>query len=191
MDEKEKLVDFYYDRLQSIRRAQKHYLALLLTLLGFVWVFYWGKSGASPASVFGLPISNKSLLGITPGLSTILLLGVVGSLRAAQPALQLFREAWKNSGAATELKPEGINNHQNWVDYLGFIWARPFGYLIHAGVLLAAMASTFAIGVILAPKFKGYSAFLFTAYCLLCLGVQAAATWKWIAERVTISRRKD
>jgi len=67
MDEKEKLIYFYYERSQAVRRAQKHYFALLLTFLGFVWVFYWNKPAASAANFFGMPLSDKSLLGITPG----------------------------------------------------------------------------------------------------------------------------
>ncbi len=190
MDEKEKLIDFTYARLQAARRAQKHYLALLLTLLGFVWVFYWGKPAASPANFLGMPLSDTSLLGVTPGLSTILLLGLIGSLRAAQPALQLLREAWKYAGGAAEPELEEIDNQQNWVDYLRFIWKTPFSDFLHAAVFLAAIASTFGVGLILSPKFKGYAVFLFTSYCLFCLVVQAAASWKWIAERIRISRRK-
>lgn len=191
MDKEEKLIDFYFGRLQAVRRAQKHYLLLLMVLLGFVWISYWGAPANYSASFFGVPFSYRSLLGITPGLSTILLMGLIGSLRAVRPAAQLLTEAWKNAGAEAELKLEVIDNHQNWIDYLKFIWARPFDHLVQAAVLLAAMASTFAIGLMLGPKFKGYTAVLFTAYCLFCLVVQVAASWKWLAERITISRRKD
>ncbi len=190
MEEKEKLIDFTYSHLQAVRRAQKYYLALLLTFLGFVWVFYWGKPAASSANFLGMPLSDTSLLGVAPGLSTILLLGLIGALRAVPPALQLFREAWKHAGGVAEPELEEIDNHQNWVDYLRFIWKIPFGDFLHAAVFLAAIASTFCVGLVLSPKFKGYAVFLFTSYCLFCLGVQAAASWKWIAERIRISRRK-
>jgi hypothetical protein len=191
MDEKEKLIFFYYDHLQAVRRAQKHYLALLLALLGFVWVLYWNRSADSSASLLGMPLSDKSLLGVTPGLSTILLLGLIGSWRAVHPALHLLREAWNSAGGATKLELEAIDSQQNWADYTTFIWGGPFGYFIYAAVLLAVIASTFAVGLTLNPEFKGYSTFLFTTYCLLCLAVQAVASWKWIAERISVSRHQD
>lgn len=189
INEKQKLVDFYYGSLQGVRRAQKHYLTFLLTILGFVWVSYWGKSKSASASFFGMPLSDKSLLGVTPGISTILLLGLMGCMRALEPALQRFSDAWKKAGATAELELEVIDNHRNWVDYLTYIWPSRFGSLIHGAVIAAVLASTLAVGLILIPEFKGYAAFLFASYCVLCLGAQSAASWKWIAERLATSRR--
>ncbi len=191
MEEKEKLIDFYYSRLQAVRRAQKRYLFWLVALLSFVWIIYWGGPKAFSASFFGVPISHKTLLGVTPGLFTILLLGLVGSFRAVQPTLQRLNTAWKKGGASAELELDVIDNHQNWVDFLKFIWSKPIDHFIQASLLLAGMASTFTIGLILAPKFKGYATLLFTTYCLFCLALQAAATWKWFTERKVISRHKD
>ncbi len=189
LNEKEKLVDFYYGSLQAVRRAEKYYLAFLLALLAFVWVSYWGKPKAGSASFFGMPLSDKSLLGVTPGISTILLLGLMGCMRALEPALQRFKDAWKNAGATAELDLEVIDNHRNWVDYSTFLWSSRFGYLIQGTVVAAALTSTLGVGLILIPEFKGYAAFLFASYCLLCLAAQAAASWKWIAERLATSRR--
>ena len=188
INEKEKLIDFCYGSLQAVRRAQKYYLAFLLALLAFVWVSYWGKPKAGSVSFFGISLSDNSLLGVTPGISTILLLGLMGCLRAVELALQRFREAWKNAGATAELDLEVIDNHRNWVDYSTFIWSTLVGYLVHAVVLAAALTSTLAVGLILIPKFKGYDAFFFATYCLLCLAAQAAASWKWIAQRFATSR---
>lgn len=190
LDEKGKLVDFYYESLQAVRRAQKHYLAFLLTLLAFVWVSYWGKPKAGSASFFGMPLSDKSLLGVTPGISTILLLGLMGCMRAVEPSLRRFKEAWKNAGATSELDLEGIDNHRSWVDYLTFIWSSRFGSFVHVSIVAAALISTVGVGLILIPEFKGYAAFLFASYCLLCLAAQGAASWKWMAERLAISRRR-
>ena len=189
MNETEKLVDFCYSGLQAVRRAQKYYLAFLLALLAFVWVSYWGKPKAGSVSFFGMPLSDNTLLGVTPGISTILLLGLMGCLRAVEPALQRFRHAWMNAGGTTELNLEVIDNHRNWVDYSTFIWSTLFGYFVYAAVLGAALTSTLAVGLILIPKFKGYDAFFFASYCLLCLAAQAAASWKWIAQRLASSRR--
>jgi hypothetical protein len=189
LNEKGKLVDFYYDSLQAVRRAQKYYLAFLLTLLAFVWVSYWGKPKAGSASFFGMPLSDKSLLGVTPGISTILLLGLMGCMRAVELALQRFKDAWKDAGATVELALEEIDNHRTWVDYLTFIWSSRSGSFIHGAVVAAALISTLGVGLILIPEFKGYAAFLFASYCLLCLAVQGAASWKWMAERLAISRR--
>ncbi len=191
MDEKEKLIYFYYERLQAVRRAQKHYFALLLTFLGFVWAFYWNKPAASAANIFGMPLSDKSLLGITPGVCTLLLLGFVGSSRAVRPALELLRETWNRTGGTTMLELEVIDNHQNWTDYAMFIWARPFGHLFQAAAILGAIASTFAAGLNLNPQFRGYASFLFTAYCLLSVGVQGAACWKWARDKVAVSWHKN
>src|SRR5258708_15725549 len=125
MNETEKLVDFCYSSLQAVRRAQKYYLAFLLALLAFVWVSYWGKPKAGPVSLFGMPLSDNTLLGVTPGISTILLLGLMGCLRAVEPALQRFSHAWMNAGGTVELNLEEIDNHRNWVDYSIFLWS-PF-----------------------------------------------------------------
>lgn len=191
MDEKERLLYFYYERLQAIRRAQKLYFASVLAWLGLVWVFYWNRPAGSPANLLGMPLSDKSMLGITPALTTILLLALVGSLRATPPAVQLFKETWKTAGGPGKLELETIDSHQNWVDYARFIWARPLGDWVHGVTFLGVIASTFAVGLTMNTEFKGYATFLFTAYCLLCLGLQAVATWKWIAEKLGALRRKD
>ncbi len=188
MDANDRLY-FYYQRLVAVRRAQNRYLALLLAFLAFVWIFYWSKPRTAEASFFGMPIFDKSLLGITPALTTLLVLGLVGSQRALNLALQVFQEEWKNAGGpAVDLI--AIDIHQNWVDYITFIWARPLDYMIYAAVLLGVIVSTFSVGLTLGTSFKGYESLLFMTYCILCLGLQAAATWKWTAEKLPILRRK-
>ena len=86
---------------------------------------------------------------------------------------------------------QALNQHQNWVDYLSSPQARSPASFIYALVLLAALASTLGVGLIITPKLKGYSAFLFASYCLICLGGQAVATWKWAAETLPIQGRKN
>lgn len=87
MSEIEKLIEFYYGSLQAVRRAQKYYLAFLLTLLAFVWVCYWGKpEKVTSVNFLGMPVSETVLLGVAPGISTILLLGLIGCVRAVRPA---------------------------------------------------------------------------------------------------------
>lgn len=190
MDEKERLVDLHYARVQAVWRDHRNYLALLLALLGFVWASYLGRPAGASANLFGMPIVDKILLGVTPGLSTILLLGLVGSFHATQPALELFKQAWSNAGGATELDIELIKGHESWVDYLGFIWKRPVGHLVRGATLLLVVGSTLAFGLILTPKFKGYSAFLIASYCIFCLAVQAAASWKCLKETMRTYWRK-
>lgn len=182
MDEKEKLIDFYYARLQAVRRARKHYLLFLIALLSVTWILYWGAAETFSAKVFGVSLSRKTLFGITPGFSTLLVLALVGSFRAARPALERLREAFKKDGASSELELEAIDTHQSWVDYVKFIWTGRFDRFLQATVLLGAMASTFTIGLKLATKFTGYATLLFTTYCLFCLAVQVATSWKWFAD---------
>jgi hypothetical protein len=188
MNEHDRLLYFYYERLQAVRRAHKHYFALLLLFLGFVWVFYWFKPPDSRANFLGVPLNDRNLLGITPAVSTILLLGLIGSSRAIRPALESLRKAWKSAGGAARLDLEALDNHQNWVDYLMFLWVRPFGEVIYAAAILGTMASTIAVGLTLAPQYKGYVTFLFATYSLLCLAFEGAAAWKWFAERLAVLR---
>jgi hypothetical protein len=190
MSEMEKLIEFYYGSLQAVRRAQKYYLAFLLALLAFVWVCYWGKpEKAMSVSLLGMPVAYTILLGVAPGISTILLLGWMGCLRAVQPALHRLQVAWRTAGATTTLDLPSIDNHQNWVDYSAALWSSLFGHVFYGVILAASIASTLAVGLILVPKFKGYDAFFFASYSFLCLGAQLAASWSWIAERFLTPRR--
>lgn len=197
MNETDKLVDIYLGSLQAVRRAQKYYLAILLALLAFVWVGQIG-AGKSRASISvdtdavsvpapkSVPVSGRNLLEVTPGITTILLLGLVGCLRAAEPALKRFHAAWAAAGGRIEtVGLEAIDTHRSWVDYMTFIWPQRYAFIVHAAVLVAALVSTLSVGLILVPDFKGYGAFLFASYCLACLVVQALAAGKWIFERVS------
>ena len=190
MGEMEKLVEFYYGSLQAVRRAQKYYLAFLLTLLAFVWVCYCGKpEKAASVSLLGMPVTYTMLLGVAPGISTILLLGWMGCQRALQPALHRLQVAWRTAGATSALDLPSIDNHQNWVDYSAGLWSSLFGHIFYGLVLAASIASTLAVGLILVPEFKGYDAFFFASYCFICLGAQLAASWSWIAQRFLTARR--
>ncbi|MBZ5529303.1 MAG: hypothetical protein LAN71_15565, partial [Acidobacteriia bacterium] len=111
MNEADKLVDLYYGSLQAVRRAQKYYLAILLAFLALVWV---GQIGAGkPRATVSIdtdtvsvpksaPVSGRNLLEATPGITTILLLGLVGCLRATEPALKRFQDAWASAGGRAE-----------------------------------------------------------------------------------------
>lgn len=192
MSEIEKLIEFYYRSLQAIRRAQKVYLSFLITVLAFVWICYWGKpEKATSVSLLGMPVTDRILLGVVPGISMILLLGLLGCLRAVAPALHRLQDAWRSAGATTALDLPSIDNHRNWVDYSAFLWSPVFGYIFYGLVLVASIASTLAVALILVPKFKGYDAFFFASYCFICLGAQLAANWRWIAERVFTARRNS
>lgn len=189
MSEIEKLIGFYYGSLQAVRRAQKYYLAFLLTLLAFVWVCYWGKpEKVTSVSLFGMPVTDTILLGVAPGISTILLLGLMGCVRAVQPALHRLQAAWRTAGGTTALDLPSIDNHRNWVDYSAALWSSLFGYIIYGLVLAASIASTLAVGLILVPKFKGYDAFFFASYCFVCLGAQLVASWSWISHTFIAAR---
>jgi len=198
MNETEKLVDLYYGSLQAVRRAQKYYLAILLAFLAFVWL---GQMGAGkPRAAISVdtdtvsvpksaPVAGKNLLEAAPAITTILLLGLVGCLRATEPALKRFQGAWASAGG----KPEAvglaaIDTHRSWVDYMTFIWPQRYAFIVHAAVLVAALVSTLSVGLILVPEFKGYGAFLFASYCLAALVLQCLAAGKWIFEGVSFTQ---
>lgn len=198
MNEAEKLVDLYYRSLQAVRRSQKYYAAILLAFLVFVWVGQIG-SGKPRAAISvdtdsvsvpkSAPVSGKNLLLVTPGISMILLLGLVGCLRAGEPALIRFQDAWSAAGGNREAVGLGaIDTHRSWVDYMTFIWPQRYAFIVHAALLVATLVSTLSVGLILVPEFKGYGAFLVASYCLAALVLQAMAAGKWILAGVSFTQ---
>lgn len=146
----------------SASRAAGYYQMWLVIFMSTTWLLHLSKAAkASKVALLGMSVSDKLLLGIVPGVSTILLLGLLGAVVAAR----------------------GAGSQGGWTNYVSALWPGLAAKYIHGVVLLAVVASTFTVGMTLAQKFKGNAVFLFTAYCLACIVIQAFAGWKWFSKK--------
>ena len=66
-------------------RAQGQYQLWLVIYLCMTWLLYLSKSAkASSVELFGMRISDKLWLGVAPGITTILLVGLLGAAIASR-----------------------------------------------------------------------------------------------------------
>ena len=141
-------------------QAQGRYQMWLVIYLSATWLLHLSKSvKSSSVDLFGMRISDKLLLGIAPGITVILLLGVLGAIVASR------------------------GTRSGWAEYVSSLWPAVPASLIHGLLILATLASTFTVGLTMTPKYKGNMVFVFTTYCLICAVLQAWAGWQWYSKK--------
>ena len=140
--------------------AQGRYQMWLIIYLGATWLLHFSKSAkSSSVDLFGMRITDKLLLGIAPGITVILLLGLLGAAVASKGA------------------------RAGWAEYVSSLWPSVPSSLIQGLIILAALASTFTVGLTMTPKYKGNMVFVFTTYCLISAVLQAWAGWQWYSKK--------
>ncbi len=124
-----KLFELAYENLQSISKAQRFYLSLLLVYLCAVWGWYFvGGGEAVTIQVVGITLKTGGLWIITPAVTTLLALALIGAVNAAGPAWKRLQKA-----AAQTSLPElrrglvfyQLDTHKNIFDYFTFLRIHP------------------------------------------------------------------
>jgi hypothetical protein len=125
-----RLFDLAHEQFKSISKAQYFYVSTLLIYLAIVWAWHLtGLSGTVPGQVLGITLSANGLWAITPGVSTALALGLIGSVNAAGPAWHRLRniahalDVHVVSGVALY----DLDSHKNFLDYLTYLRLNPEG----------------------------------------------------------------
>ena len=122
-DKKRLKFEFATANLQSISSAQGKYVTALLVYLCFVWaVFVTGSNQTVRLSILGFELNTGGIWSITPFVTMVLTLAVIGSLNAASSA---FKEVQKTQeqllGEVDDISFFCIDTHKNIVDYLGLL----------------------------------------------------------------------
>jgi hypothetical protein len=121
--------DLAYSNLQSISRAQRLYLTALLLYLCLVWGwFFVGNREAVSLQLLGVMLRTEGFWTITPLVTTLLTLALIGSINAAGPVWKRLREAFSKVGIPA---PEcsvvfyQLDTDKNIFDYFTFLKLHP------------------------------------------------------------------
>jgi len=122
--------DLAYQNVQSISKAQRFYLSALLVYLCAVWGWYFvgGRENVS-LEVVGITLKTGGLWVITPALTTLLTLALIGSVNAAGPAWVRLKQATAGDSILSDLRCGlvfyEIDTHKNVFDYFTFLRVHP------------------------------------------------------------------
>jgi hypothetical protein len=125
-----KAFDLAYQNLQSISRAQRFYLSALLVYLCAVWGWYFVGGGDSVTiQVLGITLKAGGLWVITPAVTTLLTLALIGSVNAAGPSWQRLRESIAHEPTLSHLRSGlvfyEVDTNKNIFDYFSFLRIHP------------------------------------------------------------------
>jgi hypothetical protein len=128
-DEKAKLrFELTNANLQSVSRAQGIHLTALLVYICFVWAMYLTQTGeALILHVAGLELKMDAVWKITPFVTMVLTLAVVGTLNATVLAYTEINEAGKTLFGSQFGSLFEVDTHKNVTDYLALLQVLPWG----------------------------------------------------------------
>jgi hypothetical protein len=125
--------DLAHANLLSISSAQRFYLSTLLVFLSLVWGWVFvGEGEAVTIQLLGVGLKTGGVWKITPLVSTLLSLALIGSINAAGPAWIELKAAFDECGlTAPRSNPifYDLDTHKNIFDYFAFLRVRPEGGL--------------------------------------------------------------
>ena len=125
-----------HSNLQSISSAQRFYLSALLVYLCLVWGwFFVGGGEAVTIQLLGVGLKTSGVWKITPLVTTLLTLALIGSINAAGPAWAQLRMAFRDCGLiAPRCEPifYDLDTHKNIFDYFAFLRVKPEGSITGA-----------------------------------------------------------
>jgi len=192
MDESNRVAfDLAHANLQSITRAQRFYLSSLLVYLCLVWGWFFVGSGETVTiQMLGATIKTSGFWKITPLVTTLLTLGLIGSINAAGPAWRRLRETlWYLGIASSEPRVvfHQLDTHKNIFDYFTYLRLHPekpaqgmrsarfdFRHFLYPSLYAASIYTTYRAT---REAFTFGDRWLhsgFQIYALVCLGFQIA-----------------
>ncbi len=111
--------------LQSISRAQGIYLTTLLTYICLVWATY--LTGTGEAHVVGLELKMQAVWQVTPFITMVLILAVIGTLNASLVAWAEANDAGSALFGSRFRSLFEIDTHKNVIDYITLLQIHPRG----------------------------------------------------------------
>lgn len=132
-DRKRLRFELAHANLLSISKAQHFYLSALLVYLCLVWAwFFVGGGEAVTVQILGVGLRTDGVWKMTPFVTTLLSLALIGSINAAGPAWIALRAAFEDCGlTAPRCEPifYDLDTHKNIFDYFAFLRIWPEGSL--------------------------------------------------------------
>jgi hypothetical protein len=114
--------------VQSISRAQGLYISALLIYLCLAWgPLFTGNEQAVELHLGWLALRVDSIWRVTPFVTLVLTLAVIGTVTAALPASTELREAWQELFGSKHECMFALDTHKNLLDYLARLQLRPWG----------------------------------------------------------------
>jgi len=110
---------------QSVSRAQGLYLTALLVYICLVWAMFLGD--VSALHLEGLDLKMEAVWKITPFVTMVLMLAVIGTLNAALTAYTEVKESGSALFGASFGSMFRIDTHKNVIDYLDVLQIVPWG----------------------------------------------------------------
>ena len=129
-DDKDRIrFELAHANLLSITNAQRFYLSTLLVFLCLVWGWVFvGEGEAVTIQLLGVGLKTGGVWKITPLVTTLLSLALIGSINAAGPAWMELKRAFAKCGITAPRSDPifyDLDTHKNIFDYLAFLRIRP------------------------------------------------------------------
>ncbi len=196
------LFDLHRANSQSISRAQKVHLTILLAYLCLVWGWHFTADDTDVTiQMLGITLQESGFWTITPFVVTLFSLALIGSINAAGPAKEKLELALKRLGQelspGKEFVPYDLDTHKNIFDYFTFLRLHPerkhfegrlgrleLRHFLYPGLLLWGICTTYYTMELPFLFEKKSEIVAFQLYASACLFLQGAFSvrplWKAI-----------
>jgi hypothetical protein len=185
--------------LQSVSRAQGLYLTTLLVYVCLVWAM--SLTGTATFHLESLELKIDAVWKLTPFVTMVLTLAVVGTLNAAYAAYAELKETGATLFGSDFGTLFAVDTHKNVTDYLALLQVLPWGktrkptdshrgqplllrlhHLIFPGLFGASLATSY--WAVRKGSFSPEPRF-FLVFDWICLWIQALYSvrpiWRWLA----------
>lgn len=111
---------------QSVGRAQGLYVTALLVFMSLVWIMFFSPTPAPSSFHFSwLELKTEDVWRITPVITLVLTLAIVGTLNAAMTAFKEVQAAGSDVFGEVFVSMFQVDNHKNLMDYLALLQVLP------------------------------------------------------------------
>src|SRR6185437_9984101 len=115
------LINLQIANFQSISKAQKNLLIVLMSYLGFVWIYAFSPASDASIKILGLSLPTPDFWPITPAMLTVLTLGFIGTINAIGPVWAKLQSTATKAG----LDFYDFDVQKNLLDYFTFLTLHP------------------------------------------------------------------
>lgn len=170
--------DLQLANFQSIGKAQKNFLIVLMSYLGMVWIYAFNTGTDVTIQLLGVGFHAAGFWQVEPAALTVLSLGLIGSINAMGPVWRRLRQTAKDLGLSSIFYD--YDTQKNLVDYLTSLTLHPekrlegrepdrrfsFSHFLYPSILLATIYTTY-FSIRRMPQTYTYK-----SYVLTCIVVQ-------------------
>jgi hypothetical protein len=196
------LFDLHHANSQSISKAQKVHLTILLAYLCLVWGWHFTADDTDVTiQMLGITLQESGFWTITPFVVMLFSLTLIGTINAAGPAKEKLERAMKKLdqelGVEKEFVYYDLDTHKNIFDYFTFLRVHPerkhfegrlgrleLRHFLYPGLLLWGICTTYYTMELPFLFEKKSEVVAFQLYASACLFLQGAFSvrlmWKAI-----------